>query len=215
MPLVRLWRLRRRRVIAAVLLLAALAAAAAAEAETYYVRDRLAESVYGSAPHRVPCEEWPTPGEVHQAIDRNADPDHSDRVRQPRTRLGGGQHRGEMPGQSGHPRPLRVAWRPGRHQGDSRARKVPLRRPLPTAEHVEPGDCAEPEARSPRTSARWEPTSEIELRAPDVRDRMGRLKGSSSRGGRRTFEWKNLLRPRHIAERPRTPPHSHIGVKIA
>ena len=73
MPLVRLWRLRRTRVIAAVLLLAALAAAAAAEAETYYVRDRLAESVYGSAPHRVPCEEWPTPGEVHQAIDRNAD----------------------------------------------------------------------------------------------------------------------------------------------
>ena len=73
MPLVRLWRLRRWRVIAAVLLLAALAAAAAAEAETYYVRDRLAESVYGSAPHRVPCEEWPTPGEVRQAIDRNAD----------------------------------------------------------------------------------------------------------------------------------------------
>ena len=73
MPLVRLWRLRRWRVIAAVLLLTALAAAAAVEAETYYVRDRLAESVYGSAPHRVPCEEWPTPGEVHQAIDRNAD----------------------------------------------------------------------------------------------------------------------------------------------
>ena len=73
MVLVRLWRLRRRRVIAAVLLLMALAVAAAVEAETYYFRDRLAESVYGSAPHRVPCEEWPTPGEVRQAIDRNAD----------------------------------------------------------------------------------------------------------------------------------------------
>ncbi len=70
---VRLWRRRRTRVIAAAVLLVAFAAAAAAEAETYYVRDRLAVSIYGSAPHRVPCDDRPTPGEVRQAIDRNAD----------------------------------------------------------------------------------------------------------------------------------------------
>ena len=73
MPVVRLWRLRRPRVIAAAAVLAVLAAAMIAEAETYYVRDRLAESVYGWTPHRIPCEEWPTPGEMRQAIDRNAD----------------------------------------------------------------------------------------------------------------------------------------------
>ena len=72
MPLVTLWRLQRTRVIGAALLLGMLAIAAVAEAETYYFRDRLAESVYGSAPHRIPCEEWPTPGEVGQAIVRNA-----------------------------------------------------------------------------------------------------------------------------------------------
>ena len=70
---VRLWRRRRTRVIAAAVLLVAFAAAAAAEAETYYVRDRLAVSIYGSAPHRVPCDDRPTPGEVRQAIDRNMD----------------------------------------------------------------------------------------------------------------------------------------------
>ena len=59
--------------IAAAAVLVVLAAAAVAEAETYYLRDRLAESVYGWTPHRVPCEQWPTPGEVRQAIDRNAD----------------------------------------------------------------------------------------------------------------------------------------------
>ena len=73
MPLVTLWRLQRTRVIGAALLLGMLAIAAVAEAETYYVRDRLAESVYGSAPHRIPCEQWPTPGEVGQAIVRNAE----------------------------------------------------------------------------------------------------------------------------------------------
>ena len=73
MPLLRLWRLRRKRVLAAALLLLALAAVAVAESQTYYFRDRLAESVYGWTPHRVPCEEWPTPAEVVQAIDRNAE----------------------------------------------------------------------------------------------------------------------------------------------
>ena len=73
MPLLRLWRSQRSKLIAASLLLMALVVAAAAEAETYYFRDRLAESVYGWRPHRVPCEQWPTPGEVRQAIDRNTD----------------------------------------------------------------------------------------------------------------------------------------------
>ena len=73
MLLLRLSRLRRTHVIAAALLLGTLAVAAIVEAETYYVRDRLAVSIYGSAPHRVPCEQRPTPGEVRQAIDRNAD----------------------------------------------------------------------------------------------------------------------------------------------
>ena len=65
--------IRRPGVIAAALVLGALAAAAVAECETYYLQDRLAEAIYGSAPHRVPCEEWPTLAEAVQAIDRNAD----------------------------------------------------------------------------------------------------------------------------------------------
>ena len=73
MPHLRLWRYRRSRLIAAALLLLAFVLVAAFEAETYYVRDQLAEAAYGWKPHRVPCEEWPTPGEVGQAIDRNAD----------------------------------------------------------------------------------------------------------------------------------------------
>ena len=72
MPLSRVWRFRRARLIAAALLLLGFVVVAAFEAETYYVRDQLAESVYGWKPHRVPCEEWPTPAEVAQAIDRNA-----------------------------------------------------------------------------------------------------------------------------------------------
>ena len=73
MPLLRPWRHRRSRLVAAALLLLAFVVVAAFEAETYYVRDRLAEAAYGWRPHRVPCEEWPTPAEVAQAIDENSD----------------------------------------------------------------------------------------------------------------------------------------------
>ena len=73
MPQLRLWRYRRARLIAAALLLLAFVVVAAFENETYYVRDQLAEAAYGWKPHRVPCEEWPTPAEVAEAIDRNAD----------------------------------------------------------------------------------------------------------------------------------------------
>lgn len=31
------------------------------EANTYYIRDLLYLDVYGSKPHRIPCEEWPVP----------------------------------------------------------------------------------------------------------------------------------------------------------
>ena len=42
------------------------------EANTYYVRDMLAQEFYGSKPHRVPCDKWPTPDEVRRIIDQNA-----------------------------------------------------------------------------------------------------------------------------------------------
>lgn len=73
MLLHRLSRLRRALVIAAAMALGALALAVLVEANTYYVRDMLHEEIYGSKPHRVPCKEWPTPGEVRQVIDRNAE----------------------------------------------------------------------------------------------------------------------------------------------
>ena len=54
------------------LLLAALAFGVF-ECRTAYVRDRLAISLYGSAPHRVPCENWPTAEEAQRILDRHAD----------------------------------------------------------------------------------------------------------------------------------------------
>ena len=47
------------------------------EARTYYGRDLLMETVYGSKPHRVPCDQWPTPDEVRRVIDQ-----HQEVVRQ-------------------------------------------------------------------------------------------------------------------------------------
>ena len=41
------------------------------EARTYYARDLLKETVYGSKPHRVPCDRWPTPDEVRRVIDQH------------------------------------------------------------------------------------------------------------------------------------------------
>ena len=55
-----------------VLFLAALAVIIV-EANTYYVRDLLYLDVYGSKPHRIPCEDWPTPSEVRQILDEHSD----------------------------------------------------------------------------------------------------------------------------------------------
>ena len=43
------------------------------EVNTYYVRDLLYPDVYGSKPHRIPCEDWPTPSEVQQILDEHSD----------------------------------------------------------------------------------------------------------------------------------------------
>ena len=63
--------LRWLRYIAVGLILVALAITAV-EAKTYYVRDLLAEELWGSKPHRVPCDKWPTPDEVQRVIDQHA-----------------------------------------------------------------------------------------------------------------------------------------------
>ncbi len=65
-------RLRRLHYLLGVLLLGTLAATAI-EVKTYYARDLLIESIYGSKPHRVPCGRWPTPDEVRQVLDEHAE----------------------------------------------------------------------------------------------------------------------------------------------
>ncbi len=45
---------------------------AAVEANTAYVRDLLIESIYGSKPHRVPCDRWPTPDQARQVTAQHA-----------------------------------------------------------------------------------------------------------------------------------------------
>ena len=64
--------LRPRRVyfITAGLILGALVISLVVEAKTYYVRDLLAEELWGSRPHRVPCDKWPTLDEVQRVIDQ-------------------------------------------------------------------------------------------------------------------------------------------------
>ena len=62
--------LRWLRYIAVGLILGSLTIAVV-EAKTYYVRDLLAEEFWGSKPHRVPCEKWPTPDEVQRVIDQH------------------------------------------------------------------------------------------------------------------------------------------------
>ncbi len=59
--------------VIATLVLGALVVTVVVEANTYYARDRLKEAVYGSKPHRVPCEEWPTPREARRVIDQYAE----------------------------------------------------------------------------------------------------------------------------------------------
>lgn len=59
-----------------ILLPAALLVAALAlgifEWNTHHIRDLLSERMYGSKPHRVPCDGLPTPDEVQRVLDENA-----------------------------------------------------------------------------------------------------------------------------------------------
>ena len=41
------------------------------EVRTYHSQDLIAEFIYGHAPNRLPCDEWPTPAEVERAIEDN------------------------------------------------------------------------------------------------------------------------------------------------
>ena len=42
------------------------------EWNTYHFRDLLSERIYESKPHRVPCDELPSPDEVRRVLDENA-----------------------------------------------------------------------------------------------------------------------------------------------
>ena len=42
------------------------------EANTYYMRNRVLESVYGASPHRVPCDKLPTPDEVRRVLSEHS-----------------------------------------------------------------------------------------------------------------------------------------------
>ena len=72
MLLQRLLRLRRLYYITAGLILGALVISLVVEANTYYVRDLLIEEFWGSKPHRVPCDKWPTPDEVQRVVDQHS-----------------------------------------------------------------------------------------------------------------------------------------------
>lgn len=50
-----------------------LLALAIVEINTVYLRDLVSVSIYGTKPHRIPCDEWPTSEEVEQALDRHTD----------------------------------------------------------------------------------------------------------------------------------------------
>lgn len=46
------------------------------EVSTYYVRDQFHQSFYGAKPHRVPCKDWLTPGEVQRILEDHLDVVH-------------------------------------------------------------------------------------------------------------------------------------------
>ena len=54
-------------------LLASLALAFYAELEWYVVRGWLVEKIYGHAPHRIPCKDWPAPQDAEKALADNAE----------------------------------------------------------------------------------------------------------------------------------------------
>ncbi len=43
------------------------------ELNTAYVRDMVHESIYGTKPHRIPCNRWPTPDEVDRVLEQHAE----------------------------------------------------------------------------------------------------------------------------------------------
>jgi len=49
-----------------------LLASAIVEMNTAYLRDFLSVSMYGTRPHRIPCDDWPTRNEVEQTLERHA-----------------------------------------------------------------------------------------------------------------------------------------------
>ena len=65
-PKLRLWH------FPIVVFLLSAAAFAALEWNTRHFRDMIIESIYGSKPHRVPCDELPTPEEVRRVLDEHA-----------------------------------------------------------------------------------------------------------------------------------------------
>ena len=46
---------------------------ATVEVRTAYVRDAVLEYVYGSAPHRVPCDKWPTLEKARRILHQRSD----------------------------------------------------------------------------------------------------------------------------------------------
>ena len=50
-----------------------LLALAIVEINTVYLRDLVSVSIYGTKPHRIPCDEWPTSEEVEQVLERHTD----------------------------------------------------------------------------------------------------------------------------------------------
>ena len=48
-----------------------LLALAIVEINTAYLRDFLSVSIYGTRPHRIPCDDWPTRDEVEQTLKRH------------------------------------------------------------------------------------------------------------------------------------------------
>lgn len=65
-------RLRRLHWFIGVLLLSVLVLTVL-ESRTYYIRDLLIESAHGSKPHRIPCDQWPTLGEVRQVLSEHSE----------------------------------------------------------------------------------------------------------------------------------------------
>lgn len=61
----------RRTLLFGFIAISVLAFLVAVEARTRHTQDIIEEFIYGSAPHRIPCDEWPPVEEVERAIRDN------------------------------------------------------------------------------------------------------------------------------------------------